>query len=47
MPQTGVWQAHGTEIEELIRQAMGMAEIARRFGVSRERISKALRREES
>jgi DNA-binding CsgD family transcriptional regulator len=38
MPQTSLWHAHGAEIEELMRQGMSMAEIARRFGVSRERI---------
>jgi hypothetical protein len=38
MPQIGVWEVHGTEIEELIRQGMSMAEAGRRFGVSRERV---------
>ena len=43
MPQTSVWDAHGAEIEELIRQGVSMAEIGRRFGVSRERIRAALK----
>ena len=44
MAQNGVWQAHGTEIEELVRQGVSMAEIGRRFGVSRQRIRAALDR---
>ncbi|UCC90752.1 MAG: hypothetical protein JSW24_00875 [Dehalococcoidia bacterium] len=38
----GVWQAHGAEIEALISQGIGMAEIGRRFGLSRERIRAVL-----
>ena len=44
MPQIGVWHLHGAEIEQLIRQGVSMAEIGRRFGVSRERIRAALKR---
>jgi len=44
MPQIGVWDAHGAEIEELVRQGVSMAEIGRRFGISRERIRAALKR---
>jgi len=44
MPQIGVWQAHGAEIEELISQGMSMAEVGRCFGVSRERIRAVLAR---
>lgn len=44
MPQSGIWKAHGAEIEQLIRQGVGMAEIGRRFGVSRERIRTVLER---
>ena len=44
MPQIGVWDAHGAESEELIRQGVSMAEIGRRFGVSRERVHAILRR---
>ena len=42
MPQTGVWHSHGAEIEALISQGISMAEIGRRFGVSRERIRSVL-----
>jgi hypothetical protein len=42
MPQTGVWHIHGAEIEALMSQGVGMAEIGRRFGVSRERIRSVL-----
>ena len=42
MAQIGIWQAHRAEIEGLIEQGMSMAEIARRFGVSRERIRAVL-----
>jgi len=40
----GVWQAHGEEIKQLVGQGVSMAEIGRRFGVSRERIRKVLER---
>lgn len=43
MPQIGVWHAHGAEIDDLMRQGMSMAEIGRRFGVSRERIRVVLK----
>ena len=42
MAQIGIWHTHGAEIEELICQGMSMAEIGRRFGVSRERIRAVL-----
>lgn len=42
MPNIGVWDAYGAEIEELISQGLSMAEIGRRFGVSRERIRELL-----
>jgi transcriptional regulator with XRE-family HTH domain len=42
MPQAGVWHTHGAEIEALISQGVSMAEIGRRFGVSRERIRSIL-----
>ena len=43
MPQIGVWHLHGAEIEQLIRQGVSMAEIGRRFGVSRQRICEVLK----
>lgn len=42
MSQTGVWRTHGVEIEAFISQGISMAEIGRRFGVSRERIRAVL-----
>ena len=44
MPQIGVWHIHGAEIEALMRQGKSMAEIGRRFDVSRERIRVVLAR---
>jgi len=46
MQQTGVWYAHGAKIENLISRGISMAEIGRRFGVSRERIRTLLKRHE-
>ena len=43
MPQIGVWQSHGAEIMELVSQGLTMAEIGRRFGVSREGIRRVLK----
>jgi len=36
--QTGVWHARRAEIEQVFSQGLSMVEIAKRFGVSRERI---------
>jgi len=40
----GVWHAHGEEIKQLVGQGVSMAEIGRRFGVSRERIRVLLKK---
>ena len=43
MIQIGVWHLHRAEIEQLMRQGVSMAEIGRRFSVSRQRICEVLK----